>query len=88
MFAASVGKMCRTVSNPSNGSGCSNVVVTVARLLTSCVSTSRFLAKNGRATASKLSNCWMAFDRSASEWVNLSVNSARFLFNATNCSSS
>ena len=36
----------------------------VARLLTSWVSTSRFLSRNGRTVVSRLSNCWIALARS------------------------
>ena len=54
----------------------------------SCVSTPRFLSKNGRRVASRLSNRCSALARSWSDPVNLSVNWARFVFSATNCWSS
>ena len=64
------------------------MVVRLARLSTSRASTSRFLSKNGRSVESRPSNCCIALARSRSDPVNLSVNWARLLFNATNCWSS
>ncbi|PQM46041.1 hypothetical protein C1Y40_03783 [Mycobacterium talmoniae] len=83
----SAGNTCKTVSIPSNASGCTSAVVTSDRLLMSWVSTGPFWSRNVRSVGSSLSTCWMASASSWSELVRFPVSCARSLFNATNCRS-
>ncbi len=71
MFAASVGKI--TVQ-PIQRIGLQQRGGHGRRLLTSCVSTFAVLGEERAHDGEQAVELLMAFDRSASEWVNLSVN--------------